>query len=147
MKPYSLKANQSRVNQATVLLIDDETEILSGLVEVLTAAGYACQTSCSEATAIAALHDMTPDLIISDINLAGHSGLALCERLKSEIPSLAQVPVMFLSGAQIPDIIRRAHAAGGTYYLRKPFDPQVLLELIDKMLWMPHLVGAQLARV
>jgi len=53
------------------------------------------------------------------------------------------VPVMFLSGAQIPDIIRRSHAAGGTYYLRKPFDPEVLLELIQKALWMPHLAGSR----
>lgn len=147
MKPHSLKPSDNSCTQVTVLLIDDEAEMLAGLMEVLSAAGYACQTSSSEATAIAALRNMTPDLIISDINLAGHSGLMLCERLKAEIPSLADVPVMFLSGAQIPDIIRRAHAAGGTYYLRKPFDPQVLLELIDKMLWMPHLVGAQLARV
>ena len=147
MKPHSMKPSDTNCIQATVLLIDDEAEMLAGLTEVLSSAGYVCQTSSSEATAIAALRNITPDLIISDINLAGHSGLVLCERLKAEIPSLADVPVMFLSGAQIPDIIRRAHAAGGTYYLRKPFDPQVLLELIDKMLWMPHLVGAQLARV
>jgi CheY-like chemotaxis protein len=53
---------------------------------------------------------------------------------------------MFLSGAQIPDVIRRAHAAGGVYYLRKPFDPPVLLELVDKALWVPHVVGARLGR-
>ncbi|MHB8901140.1 MAG: hypothetical protein ACYC6Y_20520, partial [Thermoguttaceae bacterium] len=52
---------------------------------------------------------------------------------------LKGVPVMFLSGAQIPDIIRRSHAVGGTYYLRKPFDPGVLVELVDKALWMPQL--------
>ena len=66
----------------------------------------------------------------------------MCERPKQEA-GLGDVPLMFLSGAQIPDIIRRAHAAGGTYYLRKPFDPQVLLELVDKALWMPHLIGTR----
>jgi CheY-like chemotaxis protein len=50
---------------------------------------------------------------------------------------------MFLSGAQIPDIIRRSHAAGGTYYLRKPFDPEVLVELVQKALWMPHLASSR----
>mgnify|MGYP003879746461 FL=1 len=80
-------------------------------------------------------------MIICDINLNGESGLELCERIKQS-PELRDTPVMFLSGAQIPDIIRRSHAVGGAYYLRKPFDPDVLLELIDKAMWMPHLVAA-----
>jgi CheY-like chemotaxis protein len=84
-----------------------------------------------------------PDLIISDINLSGTSGLVLCDEIKRQ-PGLAAVPVMFLSAAQTPDIIRRSHAAGGAYYLRKPFDPQVILELIDKAL--PHAIGAPLAQ-
>ena len=40
---------------------------------------------------------------------------------------------MFLSGAQLPDIIRRSHAAEGIYCLRKPFDPAVLVELIGRV--------------
>ena len=40
---------------------------------------------------------------------------------------------MFLSGAQIPDIIRRGHAVGDLLS-RKLFDPGVLIELIDKAL-------------
>jgi hypothetical protein len=39
---------------------------------------------------------------------------------------------MFLSEGQVPDIIRRSHAEGGTYYLRKPFVDSVLLQLIEK---------------
>ncbi len=126
---------------ATILVIDDEAEILKGLTTLLKTAGYRCLPCNDEQAALNILNDNTPDLIISDINLAGHSGLAMCERLKKQ-KSLTDVPLMFLSGAQIPDIIRRSHEVGGTYYLRKPYDPGVLLELIDKALWMPHLVGA-----
>jgi CheY-like chemotaxis protein len=130
----------------TVLLIDDEIEVLTGLAKILGAAGYNCHSSCDSESALALAAKVQPELIISDINLAGTSGLGLCEQIK-ELPGLEDVPVMFLSGAQIPDIIRRAHAAGGVYYVRKPFDPQVMLELIDKALWMPALVVNQLARV
>ncbi len=136
--------NEFDASQATILLIDDEREILDNLSKVLTAAGYRCLCAQDGEAAAKIIASQTPELIISDINLAGHSGLNLCEKLKQDT-GLADVPLMFLSGAQIPDIIRRAHAAGGTYYLRKPFDPQVLLELVDKALWMPHLVGTQLA--
>ncbi|HUT14350.1 MAG TPA: response regulator [Thermoguttaceae bacterium] len=124
-----------------ILVVDDETEVLEEVAAVLTAANYSCRCCTTAEGAIAASEAAPPDLIISDINLHGHSGLEMCERIK-ENKALNDVPVMFLSGAQIPDIIRRSHAVGGTYYLRKPFDPEVLLELIDKALWMPHLVTA-----
>ena len=46
-----------------------------------------------------------------------------------------------------PRLVRRSHAAGGSYYLRKPFDPEVLIELVSKALWMPHLVQNRVAGV
>jgi CheY-like chemotaxis protein len=122
-----------------LLVIDDEPEVLGQLATVLGGAGYLCQCCASADDALRFTESNTPDLIISDINLAGHSGLEMCEQMKNR-PEMYDVPVMFLSGVQIPDVIRRSHAAGGSYYLRKPFDPEVLLELVDKALWMPHLV-------
>lgn len=130
---------RDKPDQAMILVVDDEAQVLADLASVLASAGYAfeCCASAEAATRFAAANP--PDLIISDINLDGQSGLEMCDRIKQD-NDLKDVPVMFLSGAQIPDIIRRSHAAGGAYYLRKPFDPAVLLELIDKALWMPHLV-------
>ena len=128
-------------DKAIILVIDDEPDVVAGLAKVLSAAGYVSHCCRDADGAIECVQETTPDLIISDINLAGHSGLQLCQRLKRE-EGLSDVPFMFLSGSQVPDIIRRSHEAGGTYYLRKPFDPQVLLELVDKALWMPQLVGS-----
>ena len=122
-----------------VLVVDDEADVLGEVATILGGAGYSCHCCSDTEAAIEFAASNTPELIISDINLAGHSGLEMCERIKKNI-DLKDVPVMFLSGAQIPDIIRRSHAVGGTYYLRKPFDPEVLIELVDKALWMPHLV-------
>ncbi len=127
------------LEKAVVLAVDDEQSILAELKETLGKEDYLCHTCSSMESALAKAQEIKPDLIISDINLEGQSGLDLCEQLR-QIDGLEDVPLLFLSGAQIPDVIRRAHAAGGTYYLRKPFDPGVLLELVDKALWMPHLV-------
>jgi CheY-like chemotaxis protein len=124
-----------------ILVIDDENQIIEEVVEVLNKAGYQGHGCSTTKEAFEFASTARPDLIISDINLGGESGLKTCETLKNDY-GFDDVPVMFLSGAQIPDIIRRSHEAGGTYYLRKPFDPQVLLELVDKALWMPHLVHA-----
>ncbi len=128
-----------KVTRATVLVVDDESDVLGEVAAILGSAGYSCHCCCTAEAAAEFVASSIPDLIISDINLAGRSGLEMCERIK-ENEELKDVPVMFLSGAQIPDIIRRSHAVGGTYYLRKPFDPEVLLELVDKALWMPHLL-------
>ncbi len=136
---------QLQREQPLVLVVDDETEVLDEVAAVLSAAGFACQCCTNSEDALATAEASPPDLIISDINLHGQSGLQMCERIK-QMPALKDVPVMFLSGAQIPDIIRRSHAVGGTYYLRKPFDPEVLVELIDKALWMPHLVANRARR-
>ena len=123
----------------SVLLIENESDVLAGLAKTLGAAGYTCHCSCDRASALELAPQVQPDLIIADINLAGTSGLALCEQIQQQ-PGLSDVPMMFLSGAQIPGIIRRSHAAGGVYYLRKPFDAQVMLELVDRALSTPVLV-------
>ncbi len=124
-----------------VLVVDDEQSVLDDVAAALGADGFRCMLCTCAADALERALAEPPELIISDINLHGHSGLEMCEEIKSH-DALRDVPVMFLSGAQIPDIIRRSHAVGGTYYLRKPFDPEVLVELVHKALYMPHLVAA-----
>jgi CheY-like chemotaxis protein len=129
-------------SRATILMIDDEPQILADLTGALSGAGYTCQTCQDRATALDLVRRSVPDLIISDINLDGQSGLELCGEIR-RTPGCGEVPVLFLSGAQIPDVVRQAHEAGGTYYLRKPFDPDVLTDLVDRALWMPHLVSSR----
>ena len=137
--------NTFRRQAPFILVVDDEQEVLDEVAAVLSGAGFEYRSCTTADAAIEEANANSFDLIISDINLRGHSGLEMCERIKQN-ETLRDVPVMFLSGAQIPDIIRRSHAAGGAYYLRKPFDPDVLLELIDKALWMPHLVANRAAQ-
>jgi CheY-like chemotaxis protein len=122
------------VNNApiTILAIDDETEVLARIASVLEAAGYQCRCAADAHEAEEIVRQVTPELIISDINLVGHSGLTICEQLKQQA-GIDEVPVMFLSAAQVPSIIRRSYAAGGVYYLRKPFDASVLVQIIEKV--------------
>lgn len=134
--------NKNTNAQSTLLLVDDDADLLDGLARILNIAGHRCLRARNQEDACRLVQETEIDLMISDINLGGHSGLDLCARLRKEF-GMQDLPVMFLSGAQIPDVISRAHAAGATYYLRKPFDAEVLLELVDKALWMPHLTRKQ----
>jgi len=131
---------------AVILVIDGDALTLTGVAAVLDMAGYECHCARDAEAATKAARSLPLDLIICDVNLEGQSGLDLVHELRNEYGQ-QDVPVLFVSSAQLPDIIRRAHDAGGTYYLRKPFDPDVLLELVGKALWMPHLVKSRVERI
>ena len=136
-----MSANQSK----KVLVIDDEQVVVDEVVEFLTHNGYDPTVCMNADEALATAKSDVFDLIISDINLGAASGLELCQRIH-ELENANETPVIFLSGAQIPDIIRRSRYAGGTYYVRKPFDPEVMVELIDKAMWLPALTHSHIRR-
>jgi len=129
--------NDSHDSQINILAIDDHPEVLGEIARILHRVGYGCQRACDMNSASEAVEQSTPDLIIADVNLAGHSGSAFCDELKRRF-DMEEVPVMFLSAVQSPDIIRRADSQGGTYYLRKPFDAPVFVELVEKMRRTPR---------
>ena len=131
---------------AVILIVDEDPLTLTGVAATLDMSGYECHCARDAEAALKAARILSLDLIICDVSVGQDSGLELCRELRSEEGN-EDVPVLFVSGAQLPDIIRRTHDAGGTYYLRKPFDPDVLIELVGKALWMPHLVKSRVDRV
>ncbi|MCC6125202.1 MAG: response regulator [Pirellulales bacterium] len=126
-------ANNDSDRHPLILLIEEEIQTLQELSSTLTAAGYAARSCSTAEEAIAATHEARPDLILCDAVVHERDGVEICERLQREARP-GELPVMFLSGNQIPDIIRRRGALGGAYYLRKPCDPGVLLDLLEKSL-------------
>lgn len=131
---------------AVILVVDNDPLTLTGLAATLDMSGYECHCARDAEAALKASRILNLDLIICDVHIGQESGLELCREMRSQAGN-ADVPVLFVSGAQLPDIIRRTHDAGGTYYLRKPFDPDVLIELVGKALWMPHLVKSRVDSV
>ena len=130
---------------AVILIVDEDPLTLTGVAAVLNMAGHECHCARDRVAAMKAACSQALDLIICDVNLAAESGLDLCRDLR-RVPGVEDVSLMFISASQGPDIVRRSHEAGGAYYLRKPFDPDVLIELVNKALWMPHLVQTRVTR-
>lgn len=129
--------------RAVILIIDPDPLTLTAVAAVLDMQGYECHCARDVEAATKAAQSLPLDLIICDVHVQGHSGLELCRQLRG-LPGLNDVSLMFVSSSQLPDIVRRTHDAGAAYYLRKPFDPDVLIELVNKALWMPHLVNNHL---
>jgi CheY-like chemotaxis protein len=130
-------------DQAIILVVDSDPILLMGTAAVLHSVGYECHCARDSQVALKAARTLPLDLIICDVGLGSESGIELCKSIR-QLPGCIDVPLMFTSSQQLPDIVRRSHEAGAAYYLRKPFDPEVLIELVSKALWMPHLVSGKL---
>ena len=119
--------------RSAILIIEEDAATLADVHQTLTGAGYCCRGCSDLATAAECVRIAQPELILSSARIAGVEGLAACQMLQEQ-ERLPEVPLMFLSSSQGPDVIRRAHAGAGIYYLRKPLDAAVLLELVDRSL-------------
>jgi CheY-like chemotaxis protein len=129
-------------DQPSILVIDGESEVSEKIRTVLRGAGFGCCCCATAEEATAAAQANPPDLIICDWHLHGRDGVETCRQIQQQ-PGLQDVPIMFLSGAQRPDVVRRAGVVEhGVYCLRKPFAPKVLLELIDQVLAAPATVAS-----
>jgi CheY-like chemotaxis protein len=131
--------------KAVILVVDSDPILLTGTAAVLHTVGYECHCARDAQAALKAARALPLDLIICDVMLGSESGLELCKHIRQQ-PGCVDVPVMFVSSQQLPDIVRRSYEAGAAYYLRKPFDPEVLIELVSKALWMPHVVSSKLGK-
>jgi two-component system chemotaxis response regulator CheY len=129
---------------AEILVVDEDPLALASTTAILDAAGHIVFQASSRAAALKIAKNEALDLIICDVSVGGDDGLALSRDLR-RLPGMQDVPVMFVSRTQLPDIVRRSHEAGAAYYLRKPLDPDVLTDLVGKALWLPYLVQTRLS--
>jgi len=136
--------NSTSREPAEILLVDDDPAALTAATTALDSSGHIVYQARDRISAMRIARSEALDLVICDVNVGGDSGLELSRELR-RLPGMQDVPVMFISRTQLPDIVRRSHEAGAAYYLRKPLDPEVLIDLVGKALWLPHLVQTRLA--
>ncbi|HTQ76712.1 MAG TPA: sigma 54-interacting transcriptional regulator [Burkholderiales bacterium] len=114
-------------NGKRILLIDDDKDLLQLISMRLGAAGYAVITAESGESGLAALKVSTPELVITDLRMAGMDGLALFDAIHREAPTL---PVVILTAhGTIPEAVA-ATRRGVFGFLTKPFDAKVLLDTV-----------------
>ena len=129
----------SSYTQASILVVDSNAESLFTMAAILIAQNHKVQTASNASEAIELADRETLDLMISDTRLSDKSGIELFQEIRQS-PEHVDLPAMFVTANQTPDVIRRTHETGAAFHLKKPIDPTVLCELVDKALWMPHLV-------
>jgi diguanylate cyclase (GGDEF)-like protein len=116
--------------KANVLIIDDEEQIRNLLVVVL-GNSYHCRTAGSAEEALTALASATFDLVISDIDMGGMSGIELVPRLLSQAPDTV---VVMISGNQDIETAIKAMRVGAFDYITKPLDLRHVEAAVERAL-------------
>jgi diguanylate cyclase (GGDEF)-like protein len=113
-----------------VLIIDDEEQIRNLLVAVL-GNSYECQSASSAEAALTALVAETFDLVISDIDMGGMSGIDLVPKLHSMSPDTV---VLMISGNQDIETAIKAMRVGAFDYITKPLDLRHVEAAVERAL-------------
>jgi len=117
----------------SVLVVDDEREILELVKYNLAKDGYAVACVSSGEDALAATRSTMPDIIILDLMLPGVDGLEVCRRLKND-PKTAHIPIVMLTAKGGEADIVAGLELGAADYVTKPFSPRVLLARVKAVL-------------
>ncbi len=116
------------------LVVDDETDIRGLVRDVLEGEGLAVCEASDGRTALRALHEERPDLIILDIMMPDLDGWATLERIRD----VSDVPVIMLTARSLEWERARGLRAGADDYLGKPFSPIELAARVVALLRRAH---------
>jgi len=132
---------QSENGDATVLLVDDDTDALELLSTVLGRSGFRTlsATSGEEGVALAEDHCKEIDVVVLDSMMLGAlDGYAVCDRLRANGHTQA-LPVVVLSAKSSARDMARSYASGAVQHITKPYDVQYLLAVVESMVRLRRL--------
>ena len=130
MKNKTSELNAS-ISNAKVLLVDDNTDLLKLITIRLRPLQLEIRTAASAEEALSILAVWSPDLVITDLQMRGMTGMELFAYLHAENPMM---PVIILTAhGTIPDAVEAAQS-GVASFLTKPFDSDELVDHIQNAL-------------
>jgi len=121
----------------TVLVVDDNATNLKLVRVLLTSEGYDVRTAADADEALGVLTEVSPRLILMDIQLPGMDGLELTRRIKAN-PVHAATTIVALTAYAMKGDQERILAAGCDGYLAKPIDTRALATLVEGYLRRPR---------
>jgi len=119
--------------KSSVLIVDDDEDQSSLLEYRLQQLGFKTLAARDGSQAVDFARSAHPDLILLDLRLPDIDGLRVCQTI-TDSPDTCDIPVIIVSAVETPDIVRVSRAAGSQFYVRKPYDPNVLFALIRQTL-------------
>ncbi len=135
-------------NQVTkppmILIVERDPLMLTGISAVLDMQGYRCFLARDIEIAVQATESLQFDLIVLSIENDLEAAVEGAKRLRVGQRAIG-LPIIFLAPRLEADWIGPLNSVGGVYCLPKTFEPELLIELVQKTLCMPHLAIARVA--
>lgn len=124
-------ANAHRIPR--ILVVDDDPAILELLTTRLLLAGFEVSSARDGSQALAAIAEARPSAMVLDINMPVMDGFGVLKHLKEQ-GLLATLPTMVLTARHQKEDVVEAIKLGAKDYMAKPFDDQIFLLRISRLL-------------
>ena len=121
------------MNDQTILIVDDEKNLLRALENLLTTEGYSVVTAGRGRDAIVLAKSRQPDLIVLDVMLPDMDGPQVAEELNGS-PATKDIPIIFLTALLSKNEEKTKQSSGSNLVLAKPYDAENLINEIKKLL-------------
>ena len=130
-EPESQK-NIDEEDKPTILLVDDNTELLSMLEDIFLPM-YNVYTACNGREGLEMAQQIQPDLIVSDVIMPEMSGKDLCYKIKTNV-ELSHISVVLLTAQTSVEYVVEGLMFGADDYITKPFNIKVLVARCNNLI-------------
>ncbi|MFH1618639.1 MAG: response regulator [bacterium] len=117
----------------TILIIDDEADMLDLMATLLRQEGYAVITAENGLEGVKKAKELLPSLVLADIHMPVMDGLEACRQIKSD-ETTKNIPVVMLTVAGQMSEIQKAMMYGAKTYVTKPCPREQILKVIEDIL-------------
>lgn len=124
-------ARPPETERRTILVVDDEEDVLATVTETLKSGGYSVLPAANGEQGLSVAEHNRLDLALLDIEMRGMDGIEVCRRLK-EREGGHLLPVYMMTAAASREARVRSFQAGAEGFLDKPFEGRVLLEAVGR---------------
>lgn len=114
-----------------ILVVDDDTDILSVMEILLTMKGFEVEVTTKGENTFPKIEIFKPDLILLDVLISGHDGRTICKKLKSAKETM-HIPIIMFSAH--PGAAATIAEYGADDFIAKPFDVTNLLQKVKHQL-------------
>jgi two-component system phosphate regulon response regulator PhoB len=118
---------------STVLIADDDPDILDLVAFKLEQSGHEVVSVSDGVTALAEARRLTPAVVVLDVSMPGLSGLDVCRELRAD-PETAGIPVILLTARVQEADVEMGFQVGADDYVVKPFSPRELASRVTAVL-------------
>ena len=122
---------KTAIDTRVILVVDDDEVMRSALKRILEGEGYKVLMAEDGLELSKVLETTRLDMVLLDVNLPWVDGFELCKLIKTHY-SLKTVPLILVSARKAKEDVEKGFAVGADDYITKPFDIDVMIDVINK---------------